>query len=96
MKIVIVDTYYAAFLARFYVEEDGLANRDYQTQLQALLNACFGTSDFYSRHLNDLGCEVQDLVVNCVPLQQRWAEDNKLVLSQLALKVPHRLFRVPV
>lgn len=96
MKILIVDTYYAAFLARFYAQQDGLAKADYQTQLHALLNACFGTSDFYSRHLNKLGCEAQDLVVNCIPLQQRWAQDNNVPLSQLALKVPHRLFRVPV
>lgn len=96
MKLLIVDTYYAAFLARFYARQDGLAAADYQTQLQTLLNACFGTSDFYSRHLNALGCEASDLVVNSVPLQQRWASDNKVPLSQLALKVPHRLFRVPV
>lgn len=96
MKIVIVDTYYPAFLARFYAQQGGLSNADYPTQLQALLNACFGTSDFYSRHLNGLGCEAQDLVVNCVPLQQAWAAANKVPLSQLALKVPHRLFRVPV
>lgn len=96
MKIVIVDTYYPAFLARFYAQQVGLADRGYQTQLQALLNACFGTSDFYSRHLNDLGCEAQDLVVNCVPLQQAWAKANKVPLSKLALKVPHRLFRIPV
>ena len=96
MKIVIVDTYYAAFLARFYAQKVGLANVEYQIQLQALLDACFGTSDYYSRHLNELGCEVQDLVVNCVPLQQRWAQDNNVPLSSIALKVPHRLFRVPV
>lgn len=96
MKILIVDTYYAAFLARFYAQQDGLANVAYATQLQTLLNACFGTSDFYSRHLNELGCEAQDLVVNCVPLQQSWAKANKVPLSQLALNVPHRLFRVPV
>lgn len=96
MKIIIVDTYYAAFLARFYAQQNQLASADYATQLQALLNACFGTSDFYSRHLNDWGCEAQDLVVNCVPLQQAWAKANNVPLSQLALKVPHRLFRVPL
>lgn len=96
MKIVIVDTYYAAFLARFYAQQTGLAKADYQTQLQALLNACFGTSDFYSRHLSALGCEAQDLVVNCVPLQRAWAAAHNVPLSELALKVPHRLFRVPV
>ena len=68
MKIVIVDTYYATFLARFYAQQGALSKSDYLIQLQALMNACFGTSDFYSRHLNALGCEAQDLVVNCVPL----------------------------
>jgi spore maturation protein CgeB len=96
MKILIIDTYYAAFLARFYASQDGLDKVDYQTQLQSLIDACFGTSDFYSRHLNALGCEAQDLVVNCVPLQKRWAKDNHVPLSQLALKVSHRLFRLPV
>lgn len=96
MKIIIVDTYYAAFLARFYAQQNALAAADYAAQLHALLNACFGTSDFYSRHLSALGCEAQDLVVNCVPLQQAWAKANNVPLSQLALKVPHRLFRVPL
>ena len=96
MKIIIVDTYYAAFLARFYAQQKQLASADYPTQLKALLSACFGTSDFYSRHLNALGCEAQDLVVNCIPLQQAWATANKVPLSKLALKVPHRLFRVPI
>lgn len=96
MKIVVVDTYYLAFLARFYAQQNVLAEGDYTAQLHALLNACFGTSDFYSRHLNALGCEAQDLVVNCVPLQQAWAKANNVPLAQLALKVPHRLFRVPL
>ena len=96
MKILIVDTYYATFLSRFYASQDCLDKADYQTQLQSLIDACFGTSDFYSRHLNELGCEAQDLVVNCVLLQKRWAKENHVPLSQLALKVPHRLFRLPL
>lgn len=96
MKIVIIDTYYAAFLARFYAKQSSLDSADYTTQLQTILNACFGTSDFYSRHLRTLGCEVQDQIVNCVPLQQAWAKENNVSLSQMALKVPHRLFRVPL
>ena len=96
MNILIVDTYYAAFLQSFYAQSDRLTHLDYKTYLKSLLNTCFGTSDFYSRHLNKLGCHAQDLIVNCVPLQQRWAKDNNVPLSQLALKVPHRLFRIPV
>ncbi len=96
MKVLIVDTYYAAFLSRFYALHGDLARQEYQTQLQALLNACFGTSDFYTHHLNALGVEAHDLVVNCVPLQQEWARVNNVPLSKLALSVPHRLFRLPL
>lgn len=96
MKILIVDTYYAEFLASFYAQREFLSADDYPTQMQALLNSCFGISDFYSRHLNALGCEAHDLVVNCAPLQQAWAKANNVPLSQFALNVPHRLFRVPL
>lgn len=96
MKILIVDTYYPKFLAGYYEQHEGLLNANYQIQLQTLIDACFGTADFYSRHLNELGCEAADLVVNSVPLQKAWAQENKVPLSRLALRFPHRLFRVPV
>jgi hypothetical protein len=96
MKILVVDTYYAAFLARLYQARPELLKASFESQRQVLLDACFGTSDFYSRHLNALGCNAQDLVVNCAPLQQAWAKENKVPLSRLALKVPHRAFRLPV
>lgn len=96
MKIQFIDTYYPAFLTSFYAENQFLEGESYQAQLQSLLSACFGTSDFYSRHLNSLGCEAQDLVVNCVPLQQAWAAANGVPFSKLAIRVPHRLFRLPL
>lgn len=96
MKILIVDTYYQAFLKRFYQANGNLQQANYNTQLHHLLDACFGTSDFYSRHLNELGCEAHDLVVNCLPLQQAWAKAHQVPLSALALKVPHRFFRLPL
>ena len=96
MKIAIVDTYYAAFLGAVYRREPGLASQPYESQRRFLTEQCFGTSDFYSRHLNAMGHDAQDLIVNCVPLQAAWARENKVPFSTLALKVPHRLFRVPV
>lgn len=96
MKIVIVDTYYPTFLAHIYAQEKWLAAADYQAQLQALLDACFGTSDFYSRHLNELGCEALDIVVNCAPLQEAWARENQVPVSHLALSAPWWLFRLPL
>jgi spore maturation protein CgeB len=96
MKILIVDTYYPAFLAHIYTQKKWLYSSNYQTQLRTLLDSCFGTSDFYSRHLNKLGCEAQDLVVNCQILQQTWAKENQIPFSRLILKTPQRLFRLPM
>lgn len=96
MKLVIVDTYYAAFLAAHYATSSQLTGEAYSIQRASLLDACFGTSDFYSRHLVALGCEAEDLIVNCIPLQEAWAKESNCPYSSLALKVPHRLFRIPL
>jgi len=96
MRILIVDTYYARFLAAHYASHRGLRHQDYSTQLASILAAAFGTSDFYSRHLNQLGCEAVDLVSNCAPLQATWARAHGVPFHELALKIPHRLYRLPV
>jgi spore maturation protein CgeB len=95
MKIAIVDTYYPAFLASHYASRPRQKALLYGSQLGELLDQCFGTSDFYSRHLNALGCDAQDLIVNCVPLQQAWARESGTQYSALALRLPRRLFRLP-
>ena len=95
MKIAIVETYYPAFLMSRYRASPGLRSRSYEAQLKELLDACFGTSDFYSRNLAALGCETIDLIGNCVPLQAAWARRNGVDFSQLATRIPARFFRVP-
>jgi len=95
MKIVIVDTYYPAFLAEFYSNKFDVLGSNYSVQLDSLLASCFGTSDFYSRHLNELGCDASDLIVNCVPLQKAWAHENSMKISGMFLKISPRFYRVP-
>ena len=95
MRIAIVDTYYPAFLAAHYADRPHLKDAPYSQQRDELLDRCFGTSDFYSRHLKALGCDAQDLIVNCVPLQEAWAREHRVRYSALALRVPHRFFRLP-
>lgn len=96
MRIAIVDTYYAAFLSAQYKKNPTWKSLPYAQQLERLLDECFGTSDFYSRHLNKLGWEAQDLIVNCLPLQEAWAKENGVDYSRLALSLPHRFFRLPL
>ncbi len=96
MKILVVDTYYPAFLASFYASNPDLRSKPYYLQRQALLRQCFGTSDFYSRHLNKIGCDAQDLVVNCIAAQEAWSKENGKAFSRLAARIPYSLFRLPL
>jgi hypothetical protein len=96
MRIVFVDTYYDQFLKQHYSDHPSLESESYESQRQSLIDARFGTSDFYSKYLNELGCEAIDLIVNCRPLQSAWLNENVSGSSGLTLPVPHRFYRVPV
>ena len=88
MKVQILDTYYPRFLEAVYRRAPGLASKRYDEQLRHLLNECFGTSDFYSRPLRELGVDARDIIVNCAPLQVRWAQENGA--RALAGRAPRR------
>ncbi len=96
MQIQILDTYYARFLSAHYLGQPSLKHECYEQQRRALLARVFGTSDFYSRHLQAMGHDAQDLIVNCTPLQKTWAQEHRVRYSALALKLPQRLLRLPV
>lgn len=96
MRIALLDTYYPRFLAAHYAGMPGLAGTVFEEQRQSLLGQVFGTSDFYSRHLQALGHDAQDLIVNCTPLQKTWSQSNQVHYSALALKLPQRLLRLPI
>ena len=96
MKIALLDTYHPGFLNQFYSANGGLAAESSSRQKQAVIGGFFGTADFYSRHLNDLGCSAVDLIGNCVPLQSAWAREHGLRVNSFALRIPYRLFQLPV
>ncbi|MCL4460024.1 MAG: glycosyltransferase [Chloroflexi bacterium] len=83
LKFLIVDTYYPVFLRSFYTRHPGLAGQPYAEQWRTLMDQCFGTADFYSLNLKKLDCEAEEVVANCVPLQQRWAYENQPRLAKL-------------
>jgi spore maturation protein CgeB len=96
MRIALLDTYYPAFLKATYAARPGLAQASYDVQHKAMLSELFGTSDYYSRHLEAMGHESHDLIVNNTPLQTTWARENGSHVNTLALRVPQRLRRLPV
>jgi spore maturation protein CgeB len=80
MKLMIVDTYYPAFLRVFYAEHPGLQSCPYAEQWRILMDQCFGTANFYSDNLRPLGFDAHEVVANCDPLQRRWAREHALPL----------------
>lgn len=96
MRIVFVDTYYRRFLREHYARNPQLASESYAIQQRSLIDARFGTSDFYTKHLNDLGCEAFDLIANCVPLQAAWLRENGRNAMLLDYAAPHRFYRLPI
>jgi hypothetical protein len=82
VRILIVDTYYPAFLTTHYSERPELVDARYETQWRALMDRFFGTSDAYSHYLGQLGHDAHELIVNCESLQQAWASDHDLRLKR--------------
>ena len=75
MKIYIADPHYPAFLNKVYSDQPDLSFKSYSSQQAAIMDKCFGTADFYSSHLNDLGYEARDYIVNCPSLQLSWIKE---------------------
>lgn len=71
-RIAILDTVYEDFLRGVPFDKDA----SYATNLQKLMDQCFGTFDAYSRNLGALGWECMDAVVNSQFLQKLWAREN--------------------
>jgi spore maturation protein CgeB len=84
VRVLIVDTYYPAFLAARYARDD-LAHRPYREQLDALMAERFGTADAYSHHLRQIGHEAAEVVANCEPLQRTWAREHGRARGAVAL-----------
>ena len=78
MRILVVDTCYAAFQAAHYSRHEGLAGRSYDEQWRALMDTFFGTADAYSHYLGELGHPAHEVVVDCAPLQTAWAREHGL------------------
>jgi spore maturation protein CgeB len=76
VRVLVVDTYYPAFLAAHYAARKGLDAEPYDEQLRSLLCQSFGTSDAYSRNLRALGHDAIEVVVNSEPLQRAWAAEQ--------------------
>ena len=99
-SFLVIDTYYPKFLEKFYssYNQDG----SYEEHWRALMDELFGTSDFYSKNLKELGCEVREIIFNDIVLQQKWMKEHGLEAgyysfyrNYLYFKIMNRLSIIP-
>lgn len=75
MKILLLDTYYAGFLKKFY-ENYKVTNLSYVKHEKKIMSQLFGTADFYSKNLRLLGHQADDIILNDKILQLKWAKEH--------------------
>jgi hypothetical protein len=68
-----VNTYYTRFLDQYYERHNTLARGSYALQKDSIQRQLFGDCDFYSQGLRKAGWVAEDVIANCVPMQQSWA-----------------------
>lgn len=74
---VFINICYPQFLNNHYRKNPWIINSTYTEQLASINSAFFGDCDFYSRALKHYDWNTIDLIVNCPPLQQTWARENR-------------------
>jgi hypothetical protein len=92
VRILVVDTYYPAFLASHYGAHPELAAAPYAQQHATLMARHFGTGEAYSRELDALGHWAHTVIANCAPLQVAWARENGSArMARAAAVLPTRV-----
>lgn len=99
-SFLVIDTYYPKFVEKFYSSYN--QDSSYEEHWRALMDELFGTSDFYSKNLKELGCEAREIVFNDIVLQQKWMQEHDLKASYysfyrnyLCFKIMNRLSIIP-
>lgn len=80
--ILLITTNYPGFLEQFYSDNPEYTNKSYSQIKNLLFQQCFGSSNFYSKHLSELGWEPRDIIANDWHQQSKWAVDHDFAISR--------------
>jgi len=78
MRFLIINTDYPEFIRDDYARHAGLVKQSFASQLEHRYDTLFGTANFYSKNLRDLGHEAIDLFANHEYIQRQWAKDHNV------------------
>src|SRR6185312_9283310 len=84
MKLLHITSVYPDYAERFYAGRPGLAEKSYGEQLDSLFYDAFAWADAWKNALEPIGYDVQEVVLNVMPLQQAWVRENLPASSRIA------------
>lgn len=84
-RFLIVNADYPGFLEVLYSRHPGLEQASYEDQMQARTASLFGVADFYPRNLAELGHPALEVYLNNRFLQEAWAREHGIEVSDSAL-----------
>lgn len=76
MRLLKLGIYHETYLRNFYAARTELKSQPYDVQHRALIDDCFGSSDFWTSELEKLNYETTDIIANAKDLQKTWAKEN--------------------
>lgn len=82
MRFLILDSYYPEPIRLAYDRQPGLEERPWTEQLAAIYALGFARADFLPRHLQQLGHEATQLIINAEAVQRQWARAHGLRLPR--------------
>ncbi|MBK7632181.1 MAG: glycosyltransferase [Ignavibacteriales bacterium] len=94
-RFVKVTSFYRNFLKYYYSNNSDIKTKSYSEQYDDLMAQEFGWSNYYQLHLNKLGNEAFEIVVNADSLQSAWANEHGLPLAGESLLLDQFKFYKP-
>jgi spore maturation protein CgeB len=82
MRLLKLGIYHFTYLREFYAKRPKLETQPYFVQHRALIDDCFGSSDFWTQALNKLNYETTDIIANAEFLQASWASENSIKFNE--------------
>jgi spore maturation protein CgeB len=76
MRLLFLTSYYPHFLRTFYASNPDFAGLSYARMLDRILGRFFADTGSIYHHALKHGHEAFLIIVNCEPLQKKWAEEN--------------------
>jgi hypothetical protein len=76
MKLLHITSVYPGYAESFYAARPELRSKSYEQQREAFFYDAFAWADAWKNALEPIGYEVQEVVLNVMPMQQAWAREN--------------------